>query len=336
MAKFELSAYLAAAALRGVEPCLALADAAPTVVGTQAPPLGAAQLIGQLAAAQWAHLWAMNQACAENLALRQQLGALQARLSSQEGLLPSDCSPAGEASMDTAASCGAPGGCISDGGRFTPSTSAASSPRSGCQSTEELSLPPGLQLPAGFRPPPGLSHPSALLAAMCDESDRSEGAAPGLEGGSDDGAATSAALEWRIEKVFSKLRASSGFPIVSSEQQLGPCHGVRLQFCAGNGWAVSGRNPKRIRARAKAEAAGVDAAADEASQNGCLRLKYNGATVPAPFFVALEVGGLRRGPFLCDFSDTGVQELPLDFDWRQHLEPGSGCLCVRLEPVAQA
>jgi len=133
--------------------------------------------------------------------------------------------------------------------------------------------------------------------------------------------------EWRIQKVFSKLRVSAGFALVSPPLQLGDFSGVRLQLSPGEGWAGSARNPKN-----KAKAVRPENKAREGSEHGTLSIKLGDATAPVESMkFYLFVGTMRQGPFECNFAERAVHELQLKVDWRKHLEAGS--LPLRLQLV---
>jgi hypothetical protein len=135
-----------------------------------------------------------------------------------------------------------------------------------------------------------------------------------------------ASAEWRIQKVFSRLRVSAGFALVSPPLQLGDFSGVRLQLSPGEAWANSARNPKKAKGgRPEGRGTGV-------SENGTLSIKLGDASVSTEAMkFYLFVGTMRQGPFECDFSERAVHELQLEVDWRKHLEAGS--LPLRLQLV---
>lgn len=197
----------------------------------------------------------------------------------------------------------------------TASSSASSSPRvapllsaSGLPAPSCLVPPPPGLSPPAFRPPPGLPHPSSAMpqpSQPLQETAASEG---------------SASAEWRIQKIFSRLRVSAGFTLVSPPLQLGGSSDLRLQFSPGEAWAGSARNPKRSAGRARDD-----------SQNGSVSLKLGGGTRGEPMKFYLFVGSMRQGPLECNFADRAVHEFELAVDWRKHLDAGS--LPLRLQLV---
>lgn len=168
--------------------------------------------------------------------------------------------------------------------------------------------PPGLQLPA-FRPPPGLpppaevgrNAPQRLLSTLPSED------AP--------------SAEWRIMKIFSRLRVSAGFALVSPPLQLGDLSDVRLTFFAGEGWAASARNPKQRKAIGGKQ---------DSSQNGSISVKFGHAGDRQIVKFRLFVGAMPQGPFECNLEERSVHEFNLTIDWRKHLETGSLPLLLQL------
>lgn len=195
----------------------------------------------------------------------------------------------------------------------TASTSAFSSPREEAllqqlvlsASPHGILPPPGLMLPA-FRPPPGLPHPRT---GVMQASQPLPTVAPS-EG--------PAFAEWRIQNIFSKLRVSSGFALVSPPLQLGEFSDVRLQFSPGEGWAASARNPKGKATNFRTEVKGKTG-----SEHGTVSLKLGNAAHCGIVEFYIFVGAMRQGPFECDFAKRAVHELQLNLDWRKHLEIGS-------------
>lgn len=104
---------------------------------------------------------------------------------------------------------------------------------------------------------------------------------------------------------------------------LAPFADVRFQFSAGENWASSSRNPKQKKPLHQ-EPRGPTLS------NGSLRLKCIG-TSTVSFKIRIIIGNLSEGPFECHFADTSVQDFPLGVDWRQHLEPRTGCLRIRVQ-----
>jgi len=174
-----------------------------------------------------------------------------------------------------------------------------------------VSPPPGLTLPA-FRPPPGLPHPPTGVPRT---SQPLPTAAP---------AKSRASAEWRIQKVFSRLRVSAGFALVSPPLQLGDLADVRLQFSPGEGWAASARNPKSKMAKSGAK---------KDSEHGTVSFKVGDAAHSDTVKFHVFVGSVRQGPFECNFAEQAVHEFQLSVDWRKHLEAGS--LPLRLQLVAE-
>jgi len=248
----------------------------------------------------------------------------------------------------------------------TPSTSAASSPRSvplspllglppsselasaafcsssGCAMapppglsvplSEEDSCPPpppGLSCPARmellppaglcwlpFRPPPGLPHPTALPSP-----------APSAPAAAD---SSSQRVEWCIHHVFSKLKTSAGFALVSPPLQVGEIPDVRLHFAPGEAWAQSMRSRKGKKTEGK-----VEHGAAKGPMNGTLRLKIGDLGDAMPLKFNLFVGDVRQGPFECNFAERAVQEFQLEVDWRKHVEKKSESLCLGLEVLSE-
>merc|ERR1711972_248695 len=166
--------------------------------------------------------------------------------------------------------------------------------------------PPGLSLPT-FRPPPGLPHPQAGLGKALQS--RLDTAAPPC-------------VEWFIKNVYSKLKVSSGFALVSPPLQIGDISDVRLHFAPGEGWAAGAPGRKNKKLAVKAEGG-------KAKCTVSLKLGDLGCDKILKFY--LFVGDLCRGPFECSFVDKVVQELEFDLDWRRHLEAGSENLRLRLQ-----
>mmetsp|Transcript_14528 Transcript_14528/g.36861 ORF Transcript_14528/g.36861 Transcript_14528/m.36861 type:complete len:323 (-) Transcript_14528:392-1360(-) len=205
----------------------------------------------------------------------------------------------------------------------TGNTSASSSPREeslvpslGLLALPQLvSPPPGLSVPA-FRPPPGLPHPpveflqtSQLLPTAASTQ-------------------SLVSVDWRIQNVFSRLRVSAGFALVSPPLQLGDLSDVRLQFSPGDGWATSARNPKSRATNCRTE---VKAKSD--SEHGAVSLKLGDAAHSDTVTFFLFVGTVRQGPFECNLADRSVHEFKLKIDWRKHLEAGSLALRLQLLSV---
>lgn len=133
-------------------------------------------------------------------------------------------------------------------------------------------------------------------------------------------------MEWFIQNVYSKLRVSSGFALVSPPLQVGDISDVRLHFTPGEGWAAGapGRKTKKLAAKADGRKAAKCSVSLKLGDFGCDRsLKFY-----------LFLGDLRQGPFECSFVERAVQELELDLDWRKHLEAGSENLRLRLQLLA--
>jgi len=199
------------------------------------------------------------------------------------------------------------------------STGASSSPR------EELVLPPlGLAIPSRiilpplvsslpvFQPPPGLPHPPNGVPR---NSQPLPTAVP-----------TEASVEWRIQKVFSRLKTSAGFALVSPPLQLGDISDVRLQFSPGEGWAASARNPKSKATHMRPEG---KSKGRKDSEHGTVSLKLGDAARGETLKCYLFVGRMRQGPFECNFAEQVVHELQLKVDWRKYLEAGSLPLCLQ-------
>uniref|UniRef100_A0A7S2MRU2 Uncharacterized protein n=1 Tax=Zooxanthella nutricula TaxID=1333877 RepID=A0A7S2MRU2_9DINO len=129
--------------------------------------------------------------------------------------------------------------------------------------------------------------------------------------------------EWRIEKVFSKLKTTSGFPLVSPPLRLGPFAEVRMTFSAGEDWGCSNRNPKQKKCVQQVGRA-------PGAATGALRLKRIGEEDPTPFDFRIVVGHVTVGPFQCRFAGTSTEDFPLGIDWRGHLEPRTGCLRLQV------
>mmetsp|Transcript_90938 Transcript_90938/g.229230 ORF Transcript_90938/g.229230 Transcript_90938/m.229230 type:complete len:325 (-) Transcript_90938:542-1516(-) len=204
----------------------------------------------------------------------------------------------------------------------TGNTSASSSPREeslvpslGLLALPQLvSPPPGLSVPA-FRPPPGLPHPpveflqtSQLLPTAASTQ-------------------SLVSVDWRIQNVFSRLRVSAGFALVSPPLQLGDLSDVRLQFSPGEGWAASARNPKSKATHMRPEG---KSKGRKDSEHGTVSLKLGDAARGETLKFYLFVGSMRQGPFECNFAEQVVHELQLKVDWRKHLEAGSLPLCLQL------
>mmetsp|Transcript_104742 Transcript_104742/g.301128 ORF Transcript_104742/g.301128 Transcript_104742/m.301128 type:complete len:287 (-) Transcript_104742:372-1232(-) len=214
-------------------------------------------------------------------------------------------------------------------GSNTPSTSASLSPRldSLCGSPPSAapahrpglaqSAPPGVFFPT-FRPPPGLPHPPQQLVGVGMDVH----AAPEKET-CDEAAST----EWCIQNVFAKLKASScGFALVSPSLQVGGCTDLRMHFLPGQAWAASQRSRKS--ASTKSRDSDVSAPV-----NGAVRLKFDGCGEGPRLEFYLFVGPVRQGPFVCDFAERPVHEIPLSVNWRKHLEVGGQNLSLRLQIV---
>jgi hypothetical protein len=173
--------------------------------------------------------------------------------------------------------------------------------------------PPSLFLPS-FRPPPGLQHPAEV--ALVDP------AASAASYSSD----SPQQVEWCIRHVFSKLKTSAGFALVSPPLQIGEIPDVRLHFAPGEAWAQStrGRKGKKTQGNAQGQLA-----------QGSLRLKLSDIGHDKALKFNLFVGDARQGPFECNFAERTVQEFQLEVDWRQHVEKASESLCLRLEVLSE-
>eukprot|EP00449_Zooxanthella_nutricula_P055407 CAMPEP_0198561100 /NCGR_PEP_ID=MMETSP1462-20131121/94896_1 /TAXON_ID=1333877 /ORGANISM="Brandtodinium nutriculum, Strain RCC3387" /LENGTH=111 /DNA_ID=CAMNT_0044291989 /DNA_START=57 /DNA_END=392 /DNA_ORIENTATION=+ len=108
--------------------------------------------------------------------------------------------------------------------------------------------------------------------------------------------------------------------------QLGPFAEVRLAFTGGDGWARSSRNPKQSKCLQQR-------VVDPAASMGSLRLKHVGAEDPVPFDFNVIVGNVTVGPFQCRFTESSAEDFPLGIDWREHLEPRTGCLRLRVQAL---
>jgi len=184
-----------------------------------------------------------------------------------------------------------------------------------CPARMELLPPAGLcWLP--FRPPPGLPHPTALPSP-----------APSAPAAAD---SSSQRVEWCIHHVFSKLKTSAGFALVSPPLQVGEIPDVRLHFAPGEAWAQSMRSRKGKKTEAK-----VEHGAASGPMKGSLRLKIGDCGDAMPLKFNLFVGDVRQGPFECNFAERTVQEFQLDVDWRKHVEKKSESLCLRLEVLSE-
>mmetsp|Transcript_176930 Transcript_176930/g.567436 ORF Transcript_176930/g.567436 Transcript_176930/m.567436 type:complete len:281 (+) Transcript_176930:111-953(+) len=213
-------------------------------------------------------------------------------------------------------------------GSNTPSTSASLSPRldSLCGSPPSaapapppglaLSAPPGVFFPT-FRPPLGLPHPHQRLASVGMDVH----AAPEKET-CDEAAST----EWCIQNVFAKLKGGCGFALISPSLQVGGCTDLRIHLLPGQAWAASQRSRKS--ASTKSRDSDVSAPV-----NGAVRLKFDGCGEGPRLEFYLFVGPVRQGPFVCDFAERPVHEIPLSVNWRKHLEVGGQNLSLRLQIV---
>jgi len=213
----------------------------------------------------------------------------------------------------------------------TPSTSASLSPRTGSSRgasppafkplapppglfTAPPRVPPGIFLPKCFRTPPGLPPPSAQLAALAAAR---AGAAPPSPSAEPEGA------EWFIQNIFRQLKRNCGDALVSSSVRLGVCGDIRLHFVPGQDWFAG----------LQAIGRGRQACEKRGRGDGLLRLKLDGSGEGVVLKFYLFVGTAKRGPFVCDFSDTPIQEVPLGVHWCEHLEANSMNLLLRLELV---
>eukprot|EP00445_Apocalathium_hangoei_P089970 CAMPEP_0204214168 /NCGR_PEP_ID=MMETSP0361-20130328/76532_1 /ASSEMBLY_ACC=CAM_ASM_000343 /TAXON_ID=268821 /ORGANISM="Scrippsiella Hangoei, Strain SHTV-5" /LENGTH=286 /DNA_ID=CAMNT_0051178751 /DNA_START=92 /DNA_END=953 /DNA_ORIENTATION=- len=214
----------------------------------------------------------------------------------------------------------------------TPSTSASLSPRTGSPSgasppaftplapppglfvAPPLAPPPGIFFPKGCRAPPGLPPPSAQLAALAAAR---AGAAPPSP------SAEPECAEWFIQNIFRQLKRNCSSALVSSSVRLGGCNDIRLHFVPGQDWSTG----------LQAIGRGRPACEKRGRGDGLLRLKLDGSGEGVVLKFYLFVGTAKRGPFVCDFSDTPVQEVPLGVHWREHLEANSMNLFLRLELV---
>jgi len=213
-------------------------------------------------------------------------------------------------------------------GSNTPSTSASLSPRldslSGSPPSAAPAPPPGLaqSAPPGvffptFRPPPGLPHPPQQLV----------GVGMGVHASPEKGTGGEAAsTEWCIQHVFAKLKGSCGFALVSPSLQVGGCTDLRMHLLPGQAWAAS----QRSRKSASTKSRDPDVSAPV---NGAVRLKFDGCGKDARLEFYLFVGPVRQGPFVCDFAERAVHEIPLSVNWCKHLEVGGQNLSLRLQII---
>jgi hypothetical protein len=150
--------------------------------------------------------------------------------------------------------------------------------------------------------------------------------APAVPATADSSSGSPQQVEWRIPHVFSKLKTSAGFALVSPPLQVGEIPDVRLHFVPGEAWAQSARGRKGKKTQNKTEGR---------LTQGSLRLKLGELGHDKALKFNLFVGDVRQGPFECNFVERTMQEFQLEVDWRQHLEKVSESLCLRLEVLAE-
>jgi len=165
-----------------------------------------------------------------------------------------------------------------------------------------------------FRPPPGLPHPPAMLVKGPTYVANAE---------------LPQSVEWCIHQVYSKLKASAGFALVSPSLQVGEIPDVRLHFAPGEAWTKSMRSRKGRKAEERPQQEMATG-----SMTGSLRLKVDDFENCKVLKFWLFVGNVRQGPLTCNFAERAVQEFQLDVDWRNHVDK-SRSLSLRLELLSQ-
>lgn len=200
-------------------------------------------------------------------------------------------------------------------------------------SRQSTSLLDGLDKLTSLRPPPGLelvedgSLPSTEISPRSSASHSGEESlsasfsgfptVPGLEDGD-----LGRRIEWRIENVFSKLRVSCGYPLISHAFAAGPLSNVRLMFVPGMCWASDVN--RKLKKRPFAPVNG-------GPPNGAIKLKAPSVEGMKSVRFYLTVGSVRQGPCVCSFAEQTVQGFDLEMDWQEHVEKKGNCLNVSLE-----
>lgn len=133
-------------------------------------------------------------------------------------------------------------------------------------------------------------------------------------------------VEWRVEHVRAKLRASCGFPLVSPSFDVLGIPPLRLMFVPGERWVASTKCGSQQRKRSSGTHGG--------SAYGTLKLKAGNVEGGAAVTLYLTLGEMRLGPLTCDFGERVVHCCDLAEDWSSHIKPEGDQLCFGVDILA--
>jgi len=201
-----------------------------------------------------------------------------------------------------------------------------------------------IELPPGLLPPPGVTLTRAASLSSGPKQAMSAGIGTPVSGAEEDnqfgpretapGICVSRTdvfdnvctrVDWNVDDVRGKLRASMGRALVSPQFEVfGHCNLRLVVFPDARDILKSARSRDRK---------GIySAMITKGPLHGALKLKADCIETVASLTFYLKVGSIRRGPFTYDFSDSAIHGCE-DFgsDWLLQLDRATGSLCVSIE-----